>query len=87
MTFERIWHRHYHPAVPANLDFEKITMPEMLSRTARAFPDVDALIFMGKRISYRELDSLVNRFAHALTDLGSGRETWSPCCCPTSRRW
>jgi long-chain acyl-CoA synthetase len=70
MTFERSWHGSYAPGVPRELDFEKITMSEVLTRTAGQFPDRTALIFMGKKISYRELESLVNRFARALTAIG-----------------
>ena len=70
MSFERIWHGSYAPGVPRELDFEKITMPEVLTRTAGRFPDRTALIFMGKKISYRELEALVNRFARALTAIG-----------------
>ncbi|MFH1242678.1 MAG: long-chain fatty acid--CoA ligase [Pseudomonadota bacterium] len=67
---ERIWHKAYAPAVPPSVDYEKITMPEALERAARNFPDNVALIMMGKRITYRELNELVNRFAAALADLG-----------------
>ncbi|MBW1815241.1 MAG: long-chain fatty acid--CoA ligase, partial [Deltaproteobacteria bacterium] len=40
------------------------------SRTAKKFPDRDALIFMGKKITYLELDQLVNQFANALIEIG-----------------
>jgi long-chain acyl-CoA synthetase len=70
MSFERIWHGSYPPGVPRELDFEKVTMPEVLTRTAGRFPDRPALIFMGKKIPYRELEGLVNRFARALTAIG-----------------
>lgn len=67
---ERIWHKSYDPQVPPSIAYEKITLPEALERTARNFPDQTALVMMGKRISYRELNTLVNRFAAALSDLG-----------------
>jgi long-chain acyl-CoA synthetase len=70
MRFERIWHKNYPVGVPAALDFEKITMPDVLTRTAGRFPDHPALIFMGTRITYRELEGLVNRFARVLQSLG-----------------
>ncbi len=70
MSFERSWHRSYAPGVHRELDFEKIAMPEVLTRTAGRFPDRTALIFMGKKISYRELEALVNRFARALMAIG-----------------
>ncbi len=58
------------PGVPREMDFDKITLPEALTRTAGRFPDRTALAFMGKKISYRELEALVNRFAGALTAIG-----------------
>ena len=70
MGFERIWHKSYQAGVPAEIDVEKITLSEALSRSALSHPEVDALIYMGKRITYRELDALVNRFSRALTTLG-----------------
>ena len=70
MSFERIWHRSYAPGVPRELELEKITLPEVLTETAGRFPDRTALIFMGKKLSYRELEALVNRFSRALTAIG-----------------
>ncbi|MCP4668608.1 MAG: AMP-binding protein, partial [Deltaproteobacteria bacterium] len=67
---ERIWHKAYAKGVPPSIDYETITLPEALQRTARNFPDTVAEIMMGKKITYRELDELVNRFAAALSDLG-----------------
>ena len=70
MAIEKIWHKSYAPGVPFEIEFEKITMPEVLSRNAKQFPDQTALLYMGKKISFLELDSLVNRFARALLNLG-----------------
>jgi len=67
---ERIWHKAYAEGVLPSVDYEEITLPEALERTAKRFPDTVALIMMGKKITYRELDELVNRFAGALDDLG-----------------
>ncbi|MBA4422216.1 MAG: long-chain fatty acid--CoA ligase [Syntrophus sp. (in: bacteria)] len=70
MSVERNWHRSYATGVPQEADIEKITMPEVLTRTAGRFPNATALVFMGKKITYRELEALVNRFAIALTAIG-----------------
>ena len=67
---ERLWHKSYAPGVKKNLDYEKLTIPEALTRSAQNFPGHTALNYMGKRITYPELDKLVNRFARALLDLG-----------------
>ncbi len=70
MSFERIWHKSYPAGVPGEVKFDETVMPEILTKTAGRFPDRDALIFMGTKITYRELDALVNRFTRALTALG-----------------
>ncbi len=70
MSFERIWHKSYVPGVPAEVEFEKTTIAHGLRRTAKKYPDRTAIIYMGKKITYRELESLVNRFTHALIGIG-----------------
>ncbi len=70
MSFERIWHKSYAPGVPPAIEPERITMGEVLRRTAGRYPDRIAFIFMGRKISFEELESLVNRFTRALAGLG-----------------
>lgn len=70
---ERVWHKSYAPGVKKSLDLEELTISEILSRTASKYPGNTAINYMGARITYRELDRLVNRFARALTGLGVGR--------------
>jgi len=70
MTGEKLWHKSYAPGVPYEVDIEKVTMAEVLSRTAKKYPDKTAFIYMGKKISYREFERLVNLFARSLVDLG-----------------
>ena len=67
---KKIWHNAYPPTVPPSLDYEKLTLPDALSRTVARYPDNVALILMGGKITYRRLDEYVNRFAAALSDLG-----------------
>jgi long-chain acyl-CoA synthetase len=70
MAFERVWHKAYAPGVPAEINFEKITMPEVLARTAKKFPDKGAIFYEGRRITYREMDKYVNQVARAMKKLG-----------------
>jgi long-chain acyl-CoA synthetase len=74
MTFSRPWHQSYAPGVAAEIEIEKVTMAESLAITARSYPDRLAIIYLGKKITYRQLESMVNRFARALTDIGVGEE-------------
>ncbi|MGD9080376.1 MAG: long-chain fatty acid--CoA ligase [Desulfobacterales bacterium] len=66
---ERQWHTSYAPGVPKTLDYEKLTMPEALTRSAQKFPGHTALNYMGKKITFKELNGRVNQFARALMDL------------------
>jgi len=70
MKFERVWHKSYPKGTPNEVAIEKLTMPQVLDRAVAEFPENPALIYMGKTISYLELNLLVNRFANALIDLG-----------------
>ncbi len=67
---DRIWHKSYMPEVPKTLDYEDIAMVDILARTSKKFPDRKALVYLGKKISYEELDKLVNQFANVLVGIG-----------------
>jgi long-chain acyl-CoA synthetase len=67
---EKLWHKSYAPGVKKTLDYEKTTLSQSLARTAKDFPNHTALNYMGKKISFLELDGLVNAFARSLKDLG-----------------
>ena len=79
---EKLWHKSYVAGVKKTLDYEKVTIPEALTRTAENFPDHTALNYMGKRITYRELNDLVHRFARALLDLGIKPGDKAAVCLP-----
>jgi long-chain acyl-CoA synthetase len=63
---EKLWHKSYASGVKKTLDYEKITLSQALSRSAKNFPNHTALNYMGKKITFKELDGLVNAFARAL---------------------
>lgn len=67
---DRLWHKSYAPGVKKELEYEKITLSQALTRSAQQFPDHTALNYMGKKISFKELDGLVNAFARALQEMG-----------------
>ena len=64
------WLKSYAPFAREFIEYEEICLPDVLDRTARKFPDRDALIFQGYRISYRTLQDMVARFATCLADFG-----------------
>lgn len=68
--FERPWFKNWPEGVPKSIDYPRVPLSSLLEETAREFPDRDAIIFLGKKISYRELNRLVNKFATALYNMG-----------------
>jgi long-chain acyl-CoA synthetase len=67
---EKPWYKSYAKGIPRQMEYERTPMPVALARTAREFPEKTALVFIDAKISYRQLDELANRFAHALIDMG-----------------
>lgn len=52
------------------------TVPETLARTARKYPEREAIVYPRKNLrwTYEEFDARVTRFANALRDLGIGKD-------------
>ncbi len=72
---ERPWHRWYEKGVPRTLEYEARSIPGNLFASAVRYPDRTALIFENSRLSYRELEDFVRRFAASLSSLGVSRGT------------
>lgn len=70
---DRPWLRHWPEGIPKTIDYPDIPVPELLRRTAKAHPDWPAMSFYGLRITYREFDEKVDRFAAGLKKLGLNR--------------
>ena len=60
----------YDPGVPASIAYPALTLPELLRRAAREYPDRTATILAGATLSYRELDELVDACAAGLIAAG-----------------
>jgi long-chain acyl-CoA synthetase len=67
------WLKHFEAGVPKNPGIPAIPLHELLSESARRFPQKTAITFYGTRITYRELDDQSNRFGNALKGLGVKR--------------
>ena len=64
------WLDHYEKGVPDSIPYENICLPDILTRTAGRFPNHMALLFQGYKMSFRELEDMVDRFAACLHDFG-----------------
>ncbi len=78
---EKPWLKHYEKGVPVTVDVPDVTLGQLLRHTARTYSNTIATNFVlrymlsgrytvGGKISYRQLDTLVDRFANALYHLG-----------------
>ncbi|EGK14900.1 long-chain-fatty-acid-CoA ligase [Desmospora sp. 8437] len=67
---ERLWFKYYPEEVPKSLEYPDQPLPDLLKKSAKDYPEREAIYFMGKRITYRELMDDVHRMARALKELG-----------------
>jgi len=67
---DKPWVSSYEEGVPEKIEYEEICLPAILERTAGIFPDKMALLFQGYKITYRQLNDMVNRFAACLNAFG-----------------
>src|SRR5579875_3904673 len=66
----RPWLRYYPPGVPAEADYPDAPLTDVLDDAADRYPRHPALIFLGRKITYRELRQQVDRLADGLRGLG-----------------
>ncbi len=67
---EKPWLKNYDKNVPPSLEYEEKTFAEKFREVVEKYPDKTALIYMGKQITYTELDLLSNQLAHYLIKVG-----------------
>ncbi|MEW6111039.1 MAG: long-chain fatty acid--CoA ligase [Thermodesulfobacteriota bacterium] len=64
------WLKYYPEGVPPEIPIPQQSLPELFNEATEKYASKEAVIFYGKKITYRELRDLVDRFATALADLG-----------------
>ncbi|MHB1127936.1 MAG: long-chain-fatty-acid--CoA ligase [Bacillota bacterium] len=64
------WQKHYEETVPAEIAIPDIPLHRVLEDTAREMPQQTATIFMGARLTYKQINDLADTFAVNLTNLG-----------------
>ena len=68
---DRIWLKSYPPGVPADIDVNQYaSMVEMMEESFRKHADRPAYSFMGKELSYKQVDELSQTFGVYLQSLG-----------------
>ncbi len=66
----RPWLAHYPETTPPDLVIPEVSIPELFTEAARKFSSRAAVIFYGRKITFREMKDRADRFAAALADLG-----------------
>ncbi|MDF3933901.1 long-chain-fatty-acid--CoA ligase [Pseudomonas citronellolis] len=66
------WTRSYPAGVSWDNDLSGLSVLDMLDESVRRWPQRPAIDFMGRKIDYRELSSLIDHAARGLQDLGVG---------------
>jgi long-chain acyl-CoA synthetase len=64
------WLKYYPQGVPHEVDAPIVSVSDMVDQMVAKYAGKTALIFYGKKISYKKLGELIDRFATALADLG-----------------
>ncbi|MGE5139824.1 MAG: long-chain-fatty-acid--CoA ligase [Rudaea sp.] len=81
---DKPWLKHYEPHVPEHIDFPQTLLSEVLKQRADKFGSRTAMIFKGGKLSFRQFDDAVDRFAAALQKLGVKKgdrvALWLPNC-------
>jgi len=66
----RPWIKWYLPGVSPDVTVEEKSVVDTFNETTEKWKDKTAVIFYGRKVSYKELRDQVDRFATALADLG-----------------
>ena len=56
--------------VPNHIDYPEIPISELLRHSSLTSPEEVAVVYVDRKLTFRELDRLVDRFAAAMQDLG-----------------
>ena len=67
--------------IPSTLKYPDIPLQQFLTNRDERFPNNPATFFFGKKITYKELNRLTNRFANALIALGVKRRQGNADLC------
>jgi long-chain acyl-CoA synthetase len=66
----RPWHKYYDPQVPPHLTYPRIPLYRLLDETAVKYPTSPCTNFLGKRLTYRQIKELSDRFAAGIRRMG-----------------
>jgi long-chain acyl-CoA synthetase len=66
---ERPWLKFYDPGVPYHIDYPEMPLDRILDNAVRNFPEKEAILFQGRKITYRQLGEQVAHLASGLAQM------------------
>jgi long-chain acyl-CoA synthetase len=67
---EKPWLSSWPKGVQQSIEYPDVSLGEVLRKSAAESPDYVAIIYYGTRLTFKELDGLVDKFAEALQAIG-----------------
>ncbi len=83
----RPWLKVYDEGVPFTISVPESPLHTLLISTARRFPNRPATIFMGRTLTYRQIDRQSNRLANALRGMGVDTGVRVMIVMPNAPQW
>ena len=92
---DKPWFKYYDEGVPRTIDYPRIPLDRLLADSAAKHPEHTAIIFgamvgsrlMDSKLTYRQLDEAVNRFAAGLERLGIRKGDRVAIMLPNCPQW
>ncbi len=85
-SIDKPWLKYYSEEA-LNTPLPECTVYELLWEKNKDHLDDIALMYFGKKISYRRLFESINKVANSFMALGVKKAILSPCVLPTLRKW
>jgi long-chain acyl-CoA synthetase len=67
---EKPWFKFWPEGVPKHIEYPEVPLSDFLKNTAEDYPNLVAIVYFNKEMTYKELDLVSDKFATALSDLG-----------------
>jgi len=64
------WTKNYDEGVPSEINIPEKPLYSLIDEAANTYPEKTAIIFFDKKITYKQLKEMIDRFAHALQEHG-----------------
>ncbi|MHA1369614.1 MAG: long-chain-fatty-acid--CoA ligase [Promethearchaeota archaeon] len=70
MSLRNLYYKNWPPSIPKHIEIPDVSLPEILRKTAKQFPDAVATTYLGSQMTYKVLDKVADKIAGVLMDLG-----------------